>query len=77
MIVADSETTLLISGTGDVIEPEHDCIAIGSGGPFAFASARSLMENTKLDAKTIAEKAINIAADICVFTNHSIHTETL
>lgn len=77
MLVADNENTLLISGTGDVIEPEFDCIAIGSGGPFAFAAARALLENTKLDAKNIAEKAINIAADICVFTNHNIHTETL
>ncbi len=77
LIVADSETSLLISGTGDVVEPEHGVVAIGSGGNYAFAAARALFENTELDAKTIAEKSLELAADICVFTNHNAVIETL
>lgn len=73
LAVADQRSSLIISGNGDVIEPEHGLIAIGSGGPYAQAAARALLENTKLDARTIVEKGLGIAADICVFTNHN-HT---
>ncbi|SHI04721.1 ATP-dependent protease subunit HslV [Ferrimonas marina] len=69
LIVADSETSLLISGNGDVVEPEHDLIAIGSGGNYAQAAGLALLQNTDLDARTICEKALTIAGDICVFTN--------
>ncbi len=77
LAIADSKTSLIISGTGDVIEPEHDLIAIGSGGPFAQAAARALLENTQLDARTVAEKALTIAADICIYTNHNFIIEEL
>jgi ATP-dependent HslUV protease subunit HslV len=77
LIVADGETSLLISGTGDVVEPEHGVVAIGSGGNYAYAAARALFDNTELDAKTIAEKSLGLAADICVFTNHNHVFETL
>jgi ATP-dependent HslUV protease subunit HslV len=70
LAVADKTTSLLISGNGDVLEPEHGLIAIGSGGPYAQAAALALMENTALDARQIAEKALQIAADICIYTNH-------
>jgi len=75
--VADDTTSLVISGNGDVIEPEHDVIAIGSGGSFAEAAARALMENTKLDARTVCEKALGIAASICVYTNDQFTIEVL
>ena len=75
--VADDTTSLVISGNGDVIEPEHDVIAIGSGGSFAEAAARALMENTELDARTICEKALGIAASICVYTNDQFTIEML
>lgn len=77
LAVADKDSSLIITGNGDVIEPEDSLIAIGSGGPFAQASARALLENTELSAKDIVEKGLNIAADICVFTNHSRTIETL
>jgi ATP-dependent HslUV protease subunit HslV len=77
LIVADLNTTLVISGTGDVVEPEHDLAAIGSGGPYADAAARALRENTDLDARGIVERALKIAADICIYTNHSLHIEAL
>ncbi|HXG28736.1 MAG TPA: ATP-dependent protease subunit HslV [Nevskiales bacterium] len=77
LIVADKDHALMISGNGDVMEPEHDVIAIGSGGPFAHAAARALLENTSLSAQEIAEKALNIAADICVYTNHNLTVEVL
>ena len=77
LIVADKEHSLMISGNGDVMEPEHDVIAIGSGGPFAQAAALALLRNTELSAKEIAEKALNIAADICVYTNHHLTVEVL
>jgi ATP-dependent HslUV protease subunit HslV len=77
LIVADKETMLLISGNGDVIEPEEDLLAIGSGGNYARAAAKAMMANTDLDAKTIAEKSLQIAADICIYTNHNIITEEL
>jgi ATP-dependent HslUV protease subunit HslV len=77
LAVADARSSLIISGTGDVIEPEHDLIAIGSGGPFAQAAARALLENSALGARAIAEKALNIAADICIYTNHNLRIEEL
>jgi ATP-dependent HslUV protease, peptidase subunit HslV len=77
LAVADSNGCLIISGNGDVIEPEKNLIAIGSGGPFAQAAATALMENTQLDAKEIVEKSLNIAADICIYTNHHLSIEVL
>lgn len=77
LVVADRDDSLLISGNGDVIEPEHNVAAIGSGGPYAQAAALALMENTELDARTIVERALTIAADICVFTNHHLTLEEL
>ena len=77
LVVADTETSLIISGNGDVIDPEHALMAIGSGGPFAQAAARALIDNTELDARTITEKALNIAADICVYTNQNLTLEEL
>ena len=68
---------MIISGNGDVIEPENDLMAIGSGGPFAQAAALALLENTTLEASDIAEKALLIAGEICVFTNQNIIIETL
>jgi ATP-dependent HslUV protease subunit HslV len=67
----------MISGNGDVISPEDDLMAIGSGGPFAQAAARALMAHTELDARTIAERSLQIAADICIYTNKNILIETL
>jgi ATP-dependent HslUV protease subunit HslV len=77
LAVADETASLIISGNGDVIEPEHDLIAIGSGGPYAQAAAVAMLENTELDAKTIVEKALNVAASICVFTNDHLTIEEL
>jgi ATP-dependent HslUV protease subunit HslV len=77
LVVADREAMLVISGNGDVIEPEHDLVAIGSGGPYAQAAARALLENSELDARSITEKALNIAADTCIYTNHNLVIETL
>ena len=77
LIVADKETTLVISGNGDVIEPEDNMIAIGSGGSFATAAARALMDNTELGAQDIVEKGLNIAGDICIYTNHNRRIEVL
>jgi len=77
LAVADKETSLIISGNGDVIEPEDSLVAIGSGGPFAQASARALYENTELSAKDIVEKSLTIAANICIYTNTSISIEEL
>ncbi|TXD32169.1 ATP-dependent protease subunit HslV [Lujinxingia vulgaris] len=77
LIAADSEVTLLISGTGDVIEPEEGVIAIGSGGSYALSAARALVRHTELDARTIAESSLKIAAEICVFTNDSLTIEEL
>jgi ATP-dependent HslUV protease subunit HslV len=67
----------VVSGNGDVIEPEHDLMAIGSGGPYAQAAALALLQNTDLAAREIAEKALHIAGDICVYTNHNILIEEL
>lgn len=77
LLVADKERTLLISGTGDVLEPDADAHAIGSGGNFALSAARALCENTDMAARDIADKAMNIAADICTYTNHNIVFEEL
>ena len=77
LAVADAEASLIISGNGDVIEPEHGLIAIGSGGPFAQAAATALLQNTDLSASEIVEKGLNIAADICIYTNHNLTIETL
>ncbi|MEJ2298058.1 MAG: ATP-dependent protease subunit HslV [Woeseiaceae bacterium] len=77
LCVADKDNSFVISGNGDVIEPEHDLIAIGSGGPFAQAAALALMQNTDLGAREIAEKALQIAGDICVYTNQNIVIEEL
>src|SRR3569623_115409 len=77
LVVADKQASLLISGNGDVIEPEHNLAAIGSGGPYAQAAARALMENTELDARAIVERALSVAADICVYTNHHLTIEEL
>ena len=75
MIVADKETLLIVSGNGDVIEPQDNLCAIGSGGNYAFASAKALMENTSLSAKEIVYKSLKIASQICVFTNDHITVE--
>ncbi len=77
LAVADSKSSLVISGNGDVIEPEHGLIAIGSGGDFAKSSALALLQNTELGAKDIVEKSLGIAADICIYTNSSLTIETL
>lgn len=70
LLVGNHEKTLVITGSGDVLEPDHAAHAIGSGGPYALAAARALLEETDLDAKTIAKKSMIIAGDICVYTNH-------
>jgi len=77
LAVADEKASLIITGNGDVIEPEHGLIAIGSGGPFAQAAATALLNNTALDATAIVNKALEVAADICVFTNHQKTIEVL
>lgn len=77
LIVADKEQSLLISGTGDVIEPDDDLIAIGSGGPYAQAAAKALVTNTELGAIEVVQKALSIAADICIYTNNSVTIEHL
>jgi ATP-dependent HslUV protease, peptidase subunit HslV len=77
LCVADATQSLLISGTGDVIEPEHDLIAIGSGGAYAQAAAQALLENTELDARGIVEKSLAIAGDICIYTNRRVTVEEL
>ena len=77
LLVANRETMLLISGTGDVIEPEHGVLAIGSGGNYALAAARALVEHTDMGAREIAEAALGIAGDICVYTNRHITVEEL
>jgi ATP-dependent HslUV protease subunit HslV len=77
LAVADKSASLIITGNGDVIEPEESLIAIGSGGPFAQSAARALMENTDLSAEEIVRKGLKIAADICVYTNENIVLEQL
>ena len=77
LAVADKETSLIITGNGDVIEPEDNLIAIGSGGPFAQSAARALLDNTELSAEEIVTKGLNIAGDICIYTNHNQTIEVL
>ena len=77
LAVADRETSLIVSGTGDVIEPEDGLVAIGSGGPYALSAARALLAHTELDAKAIATEALNIAGDVCIYTNRNIVVEEL
>ena len=77
LCVADAKSSLIISGTGDVIEPEQSLMAIGSGGAFAQSAARALLENSELSAREIVEKSLGIAADICIYTNHNLVLEEL
>ena len=77
LAVADQETSLIISGNGDVIEPEGGLMAIGSGGAFAQSAAKALLDNTDLEARAIVEKSLNIAGDVCIYTNHNLTIETL
>ncbi len=77
LVVADKEASLIVTGNGDVIEPEDSIMAIGSGGPFALSAARALTQNTELGAKEIVQKSLTIAADICVYTNHTHTIEEL
>lgn len=77
LLVADRENLFVISGNGDVVEPEHDVAAIGSGGSFALAAARALVEGSQLDARSIVERALNIAADICIYTNRNLVIDEL
>jgi ATP-dependent HslUV protease, peptidase subunit HslV len=77
LLVADKKSTFLISGTGDVIEPEHGVIAIGSGGSYAYAAARAYFDSSELSAREIAERSLRIAAEICIYTNGEIAVEEL
>jgi ATP-dependent HslUV protease, peptidase subunit HslV len=77
LIVADRKSTFLLSGTGDLIEPDDGIVAVGSGGPFALAAARALSRHSTLDARQIAEEAMKIAADICIYTNGNLTVEEL
>ena len=77
LAIADRTASLVITGTGDVLEPEHGIVAIGSGGSYALAAARALLAHTELDATTIVREALSIAGDICIYTNQQITVETL
>ena len=77
MIVADRQDTLVITGNGDVLTPDHDVIAIGSGGNYAYSAALALSENTSLDAEDIARKAMKIAAEVCIYTNENVTLEAI
>jgi len=77
LAVADREHSLIITGMGDVLEPEHGLVAIGSGGPYAQAAARALLENTQLGPREIVDKALAVAADLCIYTNHQRTIEAL
>ena len=77
LCVADRESSFIVSGNGDVIEPEESVMAIGSGGPFALAAARALIANTELDARAIVERSLGIAADICIYTNRNVVIDEL
>ena len=77
LVVMDAEHSLMISGKGDVVEPDDGMLAIGSGGPYALAAARALRNNTKLNAETIVKKSLEVASQICVYTNSEITVETL
>jgi ATP-dependent HslUV protease, peptidase subunit HslV len=77
LVVADKEHSLIITGAGDVLEPEQGIVAIGSGGPYAQSAAVALLQNTELDAREIVDKALAIAADLCIYTNHQRTIEVL
>jgi len=77
LLVADKEASLILTGTGDVVEPEDSLMAIGSGGSYAQAAARAMLDTTELTAREIVERGLGIAADICVFTNHNLVIEEL
>jgi len=77
MVVADKEHSFLVSGNGDLLQPDEGLLAIGSGSSFALAAARALIEHTDLPARAIAEEAMKVAADICIFTNHNLSIEEL
>lgn len=77
LLLADAQRMIMLSGTGDIIEPDEPALAIGSGGPFALAAARALLAHTELPADEVVRHALHIAADICVFTNHTIQVEVL
>ncbi|KAB2867649.1 MAG: ATP-dependent protease subunit HslV [Bauldia sp.] len=77
MIVADKKETLVVTGTGDVLTPDHETIAIGSGGNFAYSAALALAENTELGAEEIARKAMKIAAEVCIYTNEQVTVESI
>ena len=77
MIVANKDVSLLLSGTGDVIETDDGILSIGSGGPFALSAAKALIKNTKFNAREIAEESLHIAADVCIYTNHNIVIEEI
>jgi ATP-dependent HslUV protease subunit HslV len=77
LAISDRTASLIVTGTGDVLEPEHGIVAIGSGGPYAQAAARALLDNTKLPARDIVERALNIAGDICIYTNQQLVIESL
>ena len=77
LVVADSQASLILTGTGDVVEPEDSLMAIGSGGSYAQAAARAMLDTTELSAREIVERGLSIAADICVFTNHNLVIEEL
>jgi len=77
LAVADKSTSLIVSGNGDVLEPEDGLIAIGSGGPYALAAAKALIAHTELDARAIVEHALKTAGDICIYTNHNVTIEEL
>jgi ATP-dependent HslUV protease subunit HslV len=77
LAVADKEHSLIITGAGDVLEPEQGIVAIGSGGPYAQSAAKALLDNTELDPREIVDKALAIAADLCIYTNHNRTIETL
>jgi ATP-dependent HslUV protease subunit HslV len=77
LAVADKDSSLLISGNGDVLEPEHGLIAIGSGGPYAQSAAKALLENSSLSARDIVEKALRIAGEVCIYTNQNVTIEEL
>ncbi len=77
LAVADTTASLVITGNGDVLEPEHGLLAIGSGGAYAQAAARALIDNTELSARDVVERSLHIAADLCIYTNHELRIETL
>jgi len=77
MIAVDDEKTFILSGSGEVIEPDFDVAAIGSGGPYAYAAARAIMENTDMEAKAIVKSAMDVAAEICIYTNKSVNIDEI